>query len=263
MIWVYEVLREAEYDYSSPDDLWSSKVREPEVGLFYIYEASNHGRIIVKAIVDTKEFVTALYLALLDLAANGYSREHCDFGKQWYAPQTLWGRSKRNNWTFYNSIKSSFIEWYIHSNEQFSPCRHKFVKMPSVKETIQMWCDYGGALFWGCSGGVLGACIGETDSMNTYTCGEIDLSSVDGLEEWYEEWNKTPLEDVLEKHNESVSDEWFGRGWQLALKVRELLPDTIDLYYYNWYPTVEVLQDDEDHFPERIPMIVPNAHAIK
>lgn len=263
MIWVYEVLRGAEYDYSLPDDLWGSKIREPEIGLFYIFEASSHGNIFVKAIVDTKEFVTALYLALLDLAANGYNRGHSDFGKQWYAPQTLWGRSKRTNWAFYNSMKSSFLEWYIHSGEQYSSFRHLFVRMPPVKETVQMWCDYGEALFWGRGNDGHGACIGDAGSFDTYTCGTIDLSSIEGLREWYDEWNKTSLENILEEENESVGDEWFERGRQLALKVRELLPDTVDLYYYNWYPTVEVLQDGDNHFPERIPMIVPNMRSLR
>ena len=269
MIWVYEVLREAEYAYSTPETnsdangMWFSKVREPEVGLFYIYEASPHGNIIVKTIVNTREFVTALYLALLDVAANGYNREHSDFRKQWYAPQTLWRRSKRTNWAFYNAMKSSLIEWYIHSDEQYSYHRHQFVKMPPVKETIQMWCDYGDALFWGRWNDGYGACIGDAGSLDTYTCGTIDLSAIEGLQAWYDEWNRTPLENILEEENESLDDEWFNRGWRLALKVRELMPDTIDLFYYNWYPSVEVQQDDENHFPERLPMIVPNKRAYK
>lgn len=236
MLWVYEMLPER------------------NLGLFYLYEASCGEDIVVKAVVDTKEFVTALYLALLDLAANGYNRMRSDFGQHWYEPQTLWKRTKRNNWTFYNAMKSPLIEWYLYSNEQYSSYKHRFVKAPRVKEVIQMWCDYGDALFWGRGDDMYGACIGGTDEIYTYSAGTIELSRIEGLQEWYKEWRQAALP---ENDDETLSEEWVERGRNLALKVREILPDTIDLFFYDWYPAIEVQKDDEYHFPERLPMIVP------
>ena len=248
--WIYEALCKDE--------------SKPDMGLFYVYDSSND-KMLFTAIVNKHDFVTAFYLALLDLASNGYNRKKCDFGKHWYAPQTLWHRTKRNNWTFYNSIKSPLIEWYLHPNQEKSCYPQRFRKMPKIRETIQMWCDYGHALFWGND-----ACIGDSDSISTDTAGEIDLSGIKGLYEWYDEWNKTPLEDVLYNDNEMVSTEWFERGRQLAFQVRELLPHTVDLYYCNWYPAVKVMQErsfdslgNEFHFPERLPMIIPNPHALR
>lgn len=246
--WIYEALCE---DESTPD-----------MGLFYVYDSSND-KMFIAAIVNKHDFVTAFYLALLDLASNGYNRKKCDFGKHWYAPQTLWHRTKRNNWTFYNSVKSPLIEWYLHPNPDSSAPYQQFRKMPKIRETIQMWCDFGDALFWGRGNDAHGACIGDVDSFDTHTCGTIDLSSVDGLQAWYDEWNKISLDSIIEEKNESVSDEWFERGRQLALKVRELLPDTIDLFYYDWYPAIDVQKDDEYQFPERLPMIIPNPHALR
>ena len=241
----YEILREGE------------NVDIPEIGVFYIY-CSDTDSIPVHAIVDSKELITALYLAILDLAADGYNRKHSDFEHEWYYSENSYAKRKWSNMTFYNLVKSPLIEWYIHT-DKFSRHSPRFRKMPKIRETIQMWCDYGHALFWGND-----ACIGDSDSISTDTAGEIDLSGIKGLYEWYNEWNKTPLEEVLYNDNEMVSADWFERGRQLAFQVRELLPDTIDLYYCSWYPTVKVMQErsfdslgNEYHFPERLPMIVP------
>lgn len=263
MFWVYEMLRASEEGYVPANESFATREmdtpRNPEIGIFYIYESYND-KLYAKAIVNTRDFVTAFYLALLDLAANGYNRTKSDFHEHWFG---LMHRTKRNNWTFYNSIKSSLIEWYIHSNQDKSCYPLRFRKMPQVRETVQMWCDFGGALFWGRGNDAHGACIGDVDSFDTHTCGTIELSSIDGLQAWYDEWNKISLDSIIEEKNESVSDEWFERGRQLALKVRELLPDTIDLFYYDWYPAIDVQKDDEYQFPERLPMIIPNPHALR
>lgn len=248
LYWTYDVLLESEYPYTGP-----------EVGLFYLYDTFTDS-IPVKAIVDAKAFVTALYLAILHLGANTYNGVRSNFKDEWYYDNNQYCRKHfSDNWTFYRMVKSPLIELFLHSKERYLYPIPSFQKMPLVKETIHMWCDYGCALFWGRDSEGHGACIGGTDMIYTDTAGDIDLSSIEGLNEWYEEWNDRPLW----SEENPLPEDWKERGMELALKIRAILPDTIDLYYYSWYPEVEVEQDNEYHFPERLPMIVPNAHAVR
>ena len=55
--------------------------------------------------------------------------------------------------------------------------------------------------------------------------------------------------------------EWDERGYSFALQVRKLLPDTIDLFYYNWYPKKKVVRE-KNEYKERYPMIVFNDRCL-
>ena len=120
-----------------------------------------------------------------------------------------------------------------------------------------MWCDYGDSLFWGRDKNGYGACYGGTDSFITNTAGEIKLDSIKGLREWYDEYDAS---ESPHNWNSKRWKDWLERGYAFALQVRELLPDTIDLYYYNWYPKKKVVRGE---FAERCPMIVFNERCLQ
>ena len=129
-----------------------------------------------------------------------------------------------------------------------------------------MWCDYGGALFWNRDKTGDGACCGDFDSIFTETVGEIKLDSIKGLREWYDEYDST---DSPHNWNSKRWKNWLERGYSFALQVRKLLPDTIDLFYYNWYPKkkvvrkkIEYLKNKYFEYKERYPMIVFNERCL-
>ena len=267
----YETLQEAEVGstrcYTNQDrdkDTWFhfDANTYPEIGLFYVYD-TNSDSIPVKAIIPTKELVTALYLAMLDLASNVYNRKYSNFEKEWYYTENEDNDGdKLGNWTFYNTVKSPLIEWFIFSSKPYRCVRPKFHNMPQIVETVHMWCDYGDALFWGRWDSDHAGCCGDMDGIDLESCGTIDIRGIEGLKEWYLEFEESPLRGEKD-YDEDTPKIWLERGRELAQKVREILPDNVDLYYYEWYPTVEVKQDNEYHFPESLPMIVPNRNALE
>ncbi|MBR6117860.1 MAG: hypothetical protein IKQ11_03265 [Paludibacteraceae bacterium] len=235
------------------------ELNDAKHGIFYIYDSESN-TILARAIVKTKELVTALYLAMLDLASNGYNRKCSDFGKEWYCIKNE-NLAVYNTATFYNAVKSPLIEWYFCSPKSYRQSQPTFKEFPEIKESIQMWCDYGAALFW--SGGEIGhqgAC-GDASEIFTETCGVIDLRGIEELQEWYDRYDKGPLPGE-NGYDCETKGSWFEQGKEFAKKVRELLPDTIDLYYYDWYPSIEVPQENRLHFPERLPMIVFNSRLL-
>ena len=246
----YEKLRDAETIISTKDQWRHSKTENySEIGLFYVYD-SRSDSIPLYTLCETKDFVNSIYLALLALCGNCYNTHFSDFANEWYLDD-----DKFDNMTFYNKIKSPLIEWNIRATHRYWDST-RFRKMPKIKETISMWCDFGDALFWGRGMDGKGGCCGSADSLFTDTAGEIKLDSIVGLREWYEEWDSASLPDNWTKKQWR---DWDERGYSFALQVRKLLPDTIDLYYYNWYPRKKVVRKE---FPERCPMIVFNERCL-
>ena len=113
---------------------------------------------------------------------------------QTYDENNLSRGRKYDNLTFYNAMKSPLIEWNIRATHRYWDST-RFRKMPKIKETISMWCDYGDALFWGRGTDGKGGCCGNADSLFTDTAGEIKLDSIKGLREWYEKWDSASLPD--------------------------------------------------------------------
>ena len=72
------------------------------------------------------------------------------------------------------------------------------------KIKIHMYPDYGDSLFWNEEGSCIGGCdplyLGE-DGSGT----EIDLSEIEGLKEWYYDWD---LESLYQKHH------WTDNQWR-------------------------------------------------
>lgn len=107
---------------------------------------------------------------------------------------------------------------------------------------LHMCPDYGDALFWD----IDGVCCGGTDYLFLDNDTEIDLYSIDGLDEWYNQWQ---TESLHLKHNWSEAEwlAWRERGMEMAKKVKALLPITIDLYYMWDTDTLwEVKPEDSD-----------------
>lgn len=226
----------------------------PEIGLFFVYD-SDTDSIPFYALCETKDFVNSIYLALLALCGNCYNTQRSDFAKEWfYGPNRSKSGPKWDNMTFYNDIKSPLIEWNIRSPFCYG-ADISFRRMPKIKETICMWCDFGDALFWGRGTDGKGGCCGNADSLRTDTSGEIKLDFIEGLREWYDEYDDVASLNWTKKQDK----EWFERGFSLAQRVRKLLPDTIDLFYYDWYPRKKVVRGE---FGTHYPMIVFNENCL-
>lgn len=225
-----------------------------ETGLFYVYN-NNPESIPFYAICKTREFVKSFYLGMLKVCGNCYNTQHGDFVHEWYYNENDFRTHKLDNMTFYNKIKSQLLDLYVNSKYPWY-YHFCFRKMPKIKETICMWCDYADALFWGRDKKGYGFCCGDADSFETETAGEINLESIKGLREWYNEWESVPLPN---KWTKKKWNKWYERGYAFALQIREILPDTIDLYYYDWYPRKKVVRDE---FGESCPMIVFNPKSF-
>ena len=93
------------------------------------------------------------------------------------------------------------------------------------KMKIQMYPDYGDALFWDEEG----CCIGDYENIWIGE-NEIDLSSIDGLKEWFDDWD---TESLYQTHHWTDAQwrEWWAKGLEFAKAVNELLPTDVDLYY--------------------------------
>ena len=225
-----------------------------DVGLFYVYN-DNPESIPFYAVCDTNDFVKSLYLALLKVCGNCYNTQHSDFAKEWYYDENSFRSHKFDNMTFYNNVKSPLLDLYVNSKYPWYSDFY-FRKMPKVKETISMWCDYADALFWGRDKEGHGFCCGDAGGFGTETAGDFNLETIEGLREWYDEWDSTPLPN---KWTKKQWDKWHERGYAFAQQIRELLPDTIDLYYYDWSPRIKVVRKEVG---ECCPMIVFNPRSL-
>ena len=110
---------------------------------------------------------------------------------------------------------------------------------------ILMYPDYGDSLFWNERGSCIGGCkylfIGEDGSEI-----EIDLSDIEGLREWYYDWDG---ESLYQTHHWTDAQwrEWWSMGLELAKAVNELLPDEVDLYYFFLKdPLWKIMPEDTD-----------------
>ena len=93
-------------------------------------------------------------------------------------------------------------------------------------ETIWMWAWFGDTLFWDQEGGSIGDCH---SLITDWRCKEIDLSSIEGLEEWYNRFDND--EYPADKWSPEEYSAWKEEGWKYARAVRRILPDEIELLY--------------------------------
>ncbi len=207
--------------YTRDNDKWLVFDAENhfDYGLFYLY--NNSGEIPVKAIVKTKDLVRTIYCAFLDYAlCTTYKAKNKDHVFQEWA-----GDKNSDNWTFYNEFKSQLVEWNLTAKKGYRHEHPKFQKQPKVRDFIHMWAEWGDALFWN------HGCMGNADELwFEGVC--YDLRQIKGLREWYDDMDCNGLNWTDEQW-----EDFKKKGFAFAQKVRELLPDDIDLYY-DWIPYV-------------------------
>ena len=78
------------------------------------------------------------------------------------------------------------------------------------------------------------------------------------LRQWYDEWESDGPFGV-EKWTEEHERTWFQKGWELAKKIRTMLPESVDLYYQ--WKTFKIEGSEWGY--EEIPIIVPDQRLIK
>lgn len=225
----------------------------PDLGLFYLYDSAEQ-ELPVVCYCKTKQFLFALYNGLLYYSSR--TKAISKFGNDWYyMDHDDEGKPYFDNWEFYNTLKSTLIEWNYDSDRAY---RHEWLefKDPSkIQETVHMWTEWGDGLFWhqrgGCSGNAEGFFI-DTDGI------EIDLSVMPELRQWYDEWELDGPFGV-EKWTEEHERTWFQKGWELAKKIRTMLPECVDLYY-QW--KAFKIEDSEWGY-EEIPILVPDQRLIQ
>ena len=247
----YEHLRLAEHGaerkfvHADRDqDEWQSydAMSCPDLGLFYIYDSDSMD-IPAVCCCETKQFLFALYHAMLEFARN---RRH-DIAQEWY----YMDNGERDRRDLYNIIKSPMIEWGIYSDHAYRHLRPAFNKRETIQETIHMWAEWGDALFW------KNGCCGNAECINLSVAPyKIDLISIEGLREWYDEFdNQDPMKD---RPDDEYYD-WLTRGWDFALKIRQLLPPHVELFY-EWRGFKAV--DAEYGWAKELARVVPDIRDI-
>jgi hypothetical protein len=100
-----------------------------------------------------------------------------------------------------------------------------FLQEPG-REFLHMWPEYGEALFWD----LKGVSCGDFTRIYLDNDIEIDLTGINGLKEWFREWDSESL-----YHKKGWTDsewkEWWNRGYELAKQIKKLLPYYVDFYY--------------------------------
>lgn len=208
-----------------------------QLGLFTVYETHNDS-MPIKALVSTRQFVSAIYFGLLTLAATfKFTDIHESFASNWDFHRLLGNEYYENDddeesleyhmkaqWTFYNIIKSPELEWYLFDMFRNTANMPDFSKIKvRIDDYIIMWAEWGDGLFW-----TNGGCCGNADKV--YVDGmEISLNDIEGLREWYNEFDESSPDCPMDARSER---EWMQRGHRFAIEIRKRLPANIDLFYY-------------------------------
>ena len=217
----------------------------PDIGLFYLYD-SDCEDIPVVCLCKTKQFLSALYEGLIYYASLS-NHAHL-IGKEWYyMDRDDDCNPTENNLTLYNIVKSPLVEWSIYSDCAYRHLRPKFNPKPKIKDVIHMWAEYGFGLFW-----VKGGCCGNLEKIWRYS---IELPAELGIKEWYDEFDNLNPEEGWSSPSEYK--DWLDRGWEIAKKIRQLLPESVDLLF-EW----RSYQFEDENSCVEIPHIVPDERNV-
>ena len=206
------------------------KKSNQDLGLFYVFDSAEEN-MPVKAICKTKDFVETLYMTFLTYAGfRGASlKKPIDFYRHWFVfSENIFEEEEGDeaygydNWTFYEEMKSPLIEWYVSEKKDPFYRVPQFEKQEKVTEMINMWAEWGDALFW-----VNDGCCGDCEVIHANS-GDIDLTGIKGLKEWYEEFSHS---NPCEKWSVEKERAWNRRGFELAKEIRKILTDHIELCY--------------------------------
>ena len=112
-----------------------------------------------------------------------------------------------------------------------------------MKMQILMDPDYGSALFWDESG----CNIGDFDCFFIGDLGnstKVDLTGIDGLKEWFLEWD---VESLYHPNHwtDSQWKNWWERGLKLAKEVKTLMPENVDLLYFTLQDPIWKVRPEE------------------
>ena len=229
-------------------DQWESfnAFTDPDSGLFYVYDSAAES-IPVVCYCQTKQLLYALYVGILEYASRSESKSFIK-GAWYYLDHTL------DNWTLYNTIKSPLIEWCIYSDHGYRHVRPLFETTARINETVHMWAEWGDGLFWHQRGG----CCGNAEKFFVDTEDTvIDLSSMPEIRQWYDEFDDWSPEVPWPSEDYRA---WLNRGWNFAIKIRQLLPESVDLFY-EWKRFENI--PDTYSMGRDMPYIVPNLRAVK
>ena len=174
------------------------------------------------AYVDTWLFVKGFYLSVMTALGFYFYPISLDNDDEYPS-----GEERVKLWEPYNILKSARIEREIShllSSQLTDPNKEP------INETFVMFPDCPGSLFFD----TMGVCSGDEKGISS-DFGDIKLN-VPGLREWVYEY------DTVESHG--CFDYYWEKGWELALRVRDQLPDNIDLYYMCYDPAHPYSKDD-------------------
>lgn len=105
---------------------------------------------------------------------------------------------------------------------------------------VLMMPEHDNALFWSDAG----KCVGGLKTISPRDDIRIDLSDVDGLQEWYYEWEDEIYYHTNHWNNQQWKD-WWNRGLQIAREVRKVLPREVKLYYFSVNDRVWVVRPED------------------
>ncbi len=166
------------------------------------------------AYVNTVLFLKGFYLSVMN--ALGFNIYPLSLANGDDYPS---GDERVKLWQPYNTFKSPKVEHNISDilSSQFTDPN----KEP-ISETLVMFPDFGDCIFWD----TMGIGCGDYKEINAES-GDIKLNVPD-LKDWAEE--------MCNPKKDTCFEYLWEKGWQLALRVRDQLPDNIDLYYMCYDP---------------------------
>lgn len=169
----------------------------------------------VVGICDQRQVIRQLYEGLLNAARSGFRFNRYRDDNDWYCSPM----------TFYNRIKSPIVEDYL--NERTYPDDELRIHQRIIRHILTICPDYGGVLFED-EDRVCYGCVSLCDEP------DLNIRISAGLVSRFFQWQKT-FESRSDGINGTMgtldSGEWNRQGMELARRLRQNLPDDIDLWY--------------------------------
>lgn len=191
-------------------------------------------------ICEPKQVIRQLYEGLLNVARCGYRYSKNKNDNDWSCSPM----------TFYNSIKSPIIEDYL-SERKYDEDEIR-IRQRIIRHVFTISPDYTDVLFEDEEKRCYGAdCLEDDAKLNLH----VDKGLVSELRKWQLEFS-TKSDGVNSTMGTLDSMDWNRRGMVLAQRLRQQLPDDIDLWY--GYPF-----EDEENRGKCPHLIYKDYNAIK
>jgi len=169
----------------------------------------------MSAIVSLPDFVASIYNGILNLFAPLPGRKYTEeeIIESWPAEDG----DADDVMQLYNEVKSPKLEWFLAPKEYGQWFDVDFVKK-QIRDTVLMEARPDG-LFWNLNN----ECIGNHDALHI---GDTicSLSKVQDLGQWSSR---------LFNPDTAKYDRWLDQGYLLAMKIREVMPVDVDLFFVN------------------------------